>query len=171
MTRIPLLALLLATPATAAFQDLTALDRQVAIKLGADVGEPGGAAGPIDRRLRLAACPQAPLVEPGLAGTVTVRCAALGWRLRVLTNGGAVAPVAASGTPFSAPRLHAQAVIRRGDPVQMSVETESFAITLEAVADQDGAPGDRIRVRTDEKSGPRMAQVVDAGRVTIAGFR
>ena len=169
MTRIPLFALLLAAPAAAAFQDLSALDRQVAIRLGADVGAPGGAAGPIDRRLRLAACPQAPVVEPGVAGTVTVRCAALGWRLRVLTNGGAGAPAEAAA--FASPRMQARPVIRRGDPVQMSVETDNFAITVEAVAEQDGAPGDRIRVRTDQKSAPRMAQVVDAGRVTIAGYR
>jgi flagella basal body P-ring formation protein FlgA len=157
------LALALAVPA---FQDLTALDRVVAIALGADIGQPGGATTPIDRRLKLAACPQAPVVEPGIAGSVSVRCAPLGWRVRVVTGGGALA-AAAPGLS----RVRAAPVIRRGDPVQMTVETDEFAISVEAIADQDGAPGDRIRVRTDDKGGPRMAQVVDAGRVTIAGYR
>ena len=168
MTRLPLLALLLATPAFAAFQDLALLDTQVAAALGAGIGQPGGASAPIDRRLKLAACPQAPAVEPGPAGTVTVRCAPLGWRLRVLTSGGSVASATAQPAAFHA---RAEPVVRRGDPVQMTVETASFAVTLEAVAEQDGAPGDRIRIRTDEKSGPRMAQVVDAGQVRIAGFK
>lgn len=165
-----ILALTLALAAPA-FQDLSALDRQVAIALGADIGQPGGAAAPIDRRLKLAACPAAPVVEPGMAGTVSVRCAPLGWRVRVLTGGGAAATPAAG---FA--RVRAEPVVRRGDPVEMTVETDQFAVTVEAVADQDGAPGDRIRVHTDGKgsgpgNAPRLAQVVDAGRVTIAGFR
>ena len=165
---LPLLAAVItAAPAEAAFQDLSALDRQVAIALGADTGQPGGAVAPIDRRLKLAACPEAPVVEPSLSGSVSVRCAPLGWRVRVLTGAGGAAP--AQGAGFS--RIHAEPVIRRGDPVEMSVEADGFAVTVEAIADQDGAPGDRIRVRTDEKGGPRMAQVVDAGRVTIAGFK
>jgi len=156
----------LALAAAPAFQDLATLDRVVAIALGADIGQPGGAVAPIDRRLKLAACPAAPVVEPGIAGSVSVRCAPLGWRVRVVTGGGSVA---AASPGFS--RVHAAPVVRRGDPVQMTVETDEFAISVEAIADQDGAPGDRIRVRTDDKGGPRMAQVVDAGRVTIAGYR
>jgi flagella basal body P-ring formation protein FlgA len=161
-----MIALALALAALPAFQDLNSLDRVVAIALGADIGQPGGAVAPIDRRLKLAACPVAPTVEPGIAGSVSVRCAPLGWRVRVVTGGGSVA----SASPGLS-RLHAAPVIRRGDPVQMTVETDEFAISVEAIADQDGAPGDRIRVRTDDKGGPRMAQVVDAGRVTIAGYR
>lgn len=171
MIRFTLAASLLLIPAAAGatgFQDLAALDRQVAIALGADTGQPGGAVAPIDRRLKLAACPAAPAIEPGLSGSVTVRCVALGWRVRVNTGGGTVAAVAMS--PGFA-RVRAEPVVRRGDPVAMTVENESFSITLEGVAEQDGAPGDRIRVRTDDKGGPRMAQVVDAGRVTIPGFR
>jgi len=167
MMRFLLSALLLATPAAAAFQDLSALDVQIAAALGVP-------AAPVDRRLRLAACPQAPVVEPGLAGTVTVRCPAVGWRLRVLVPAGvATAPQAQAGFAPAAfvPRLRAEPVVRRGDPVQMSVETANFSVTLEAVAETDGAPGDRIRVRSDEKGGPRTAEVVEAGRVRIAGFK
>lgn len=161
-----LAVLLVATPARAAFQDLAALDRAVAGALGAGIGEPGGAAAPVDRRLRLAACPAAPVVQPGQPGTVTVRCVPLGWRLSVLTGG-----TASAASPVGFARVRAEPVIRRGDPVEMSVETDSFAVSVEAVAEQDGAPGDRIRVRTEEKGGPRLAQVVEAGRVTIAGFK
>ena len=52
-----LLAVLAGAPALAAgFTDLPSLDREVAAFTGAPQGAPGGAALPIDRRLRLAQC-------------------------------------------------------------------------------------------------------------------
>ena len=165
--QIALPLLLIATPARPAvtFQDTAALDRQVAAALGAGIGEPGGAATAIDQRLKLAACP-AVTVEPAIAGAATVRCATLGWRLRVPIARGASTPAA---TIERAAR--AEPVVRRGDPVEMAVETGAFTVSMQAVAEQDGGPGDRIRVRADARSAPRYAEVVDAGRVRIAGFK
>jgi flagella basal body P-ring formation protein FlgA len=165
-----LLVLLLTTTGASAaiggFQDLDALDRKVAVSLGADIGEPGGAANGIDRRLRLAPC-TAPEVEPAIAGAVTVRCPELGWRVRVpLTRGSTTASATGAGL-----RMRAEPVVRRGDPVEMLVATGNFTVSLQAVADQDGAPGDRIRIRADAKSPPRIAEVVDRGQVRIPGFK
>lgn len=165
----PVLLLFAATSAGAVvpgFQDLDALDRKVAISLGADIGAPGGAANPIDRRLRLAACADT-VVEPPVGGAATVRCPSLGWRLRVPLVRGGGAP-AGSAMPS---RVRAEPVVRRGDPVEMQVATGGFTVSLQAIAEQDGAPGDRIRVRADSKSAPRMAEVVDAGQVRIPGFK
>jgi flagella basal body P-ring formation protein FlgA len=150
------------------FQDLDALDRKVAISLGADIGAPGGAANPIDRRLRLAPCADA-VVEPPIGGAATVRCPSLGWRLRVpLMRGGGSSTATGSS---AVARVRAEPVVRRGDPVEMLVSTGAFTVSLQAIAEQDGAPGDRIRVRADAKSAPRMAEVVDAGQVRIPGFK
>lgn len=171
MVRFGFILLLLAAASAAAavpgFQDLDALDRKVAISLGADIGVPGGAANPIDRRLRLAPCADA-VVEPPVGGAATVRCPSLGWRLRVpLMRGG----TSAGASTAPAARVRAEPVVRRGDPVEMLVSTGAFTVSLQAIAEQDGAPGDRIRVRADTKSAPRMAEVVDAGQVRIPGFK
>jgi flagella basal body P-ring formation protein FlgA len=174
MTKFPIALLLLlfcGVPGIAAggFHDLGAIDRQVAEALGAGIGEPGGAATGVDRRLRLATCP-ATTIDPPLGGAVTVRCPALGWRLRVaLARGGALGAAGAGAGP--AMRVRAEPVIRRGDPVEMAVETGAFTVSMQAIAEQDGAPGDRIRVRADAKSTPRMAEVIDRGRVRIGGFK
>ena len=49
-------ALGLVLAAAAGLADLDAIDRQVAAFTGAAVGQPGGAAAPVDRRLRLQTC-------------------------------------------------------------------------------------------------------------------
>ena len=61
-----LLALGLAAPALAqATADLDAVDRAVAQFTGAPLGQPGGAAMPTDRRLRLAPCRGRQSIRPG----------------------------------------------------------------------------------------------------------
>jgi flagella basal body P-ring formation protein FlgA len=62
-------------------------------------------------------------------------------------------------------------VIRRGDPVELAAGDASFRVTSEVIAEQDGAPGDRIRVRADRKSPPMMAEVVSAGKARLPGFK
>jgi flagella basal body P-ring formation protein FlgA len=62
-------------------------------------------------------------------------------------------------------------VVRKGDPVQLSVDTGSFSVTTEAVAQEDGAPGDRIRVKSDPKAPVMIAEVVDAGQVRLPGYK
>lgn len=161
------------------FENLDRIDSLVAMTVGANRGEPGGPIAPVDRRLRLAACPITPSIDGPVFGAAIVKCDALGWRIRVpLVAGGAAA--ASGPVPRSAPRMAAQramaspvsreAVVKRGDPVQLTAGNSSFSISRAMVADEDGAIGDTIRVREDKKSAPILAQVVDMGVVRIPGI-
>lgn len=155
--------LLAGAPASAAsFEDVAALDMRVAAALGAGVGEPGGAARPIDKRLRLAACPEPALVDAPAMGAATVRCEPLGWRIRVplVRSAAAIAEVAAKAEP----------IIRKGDQVELTASAGSFTVSTVAVAEQDGAPGDRIRVRSEGKKGAVIGIVTEEGRVSLPGF-
>lgn len=168
------LLVLTAQPALAQqkFENLDRIDSLVAITVGANMGEPGGPMAPVDRRLRLAACPVTPSVDGPTFGAAIVKCDALGWRIRVpLVAGGAAAasgPVARYAPAVrSAPR---EAVVKKGDPVQLMAGNAAFSVSRMMVADEDGAVGQTIRVREDKKSAPVLAQVVEMGIVRIPGF-
>ncbi|WP_294389967.1 flagella basal body P-ring formation protein FlgA [uncultured Sphingomonas sp.] len=173
MTRLlPLLALL-AAPATAApFQNIDALEARVINALGAGVGEPGGPAAPIDRRLKLATCPTSVQIDPPAMGAVALRCAATGWRIRVplMRLQGAPAGMMTTAMTNAAP-IRAEPVVRRGDPVDLIADTPGFTVSVSAMAQEDGAPGARIRIKTDSQKGPIFAEVVDAGLVKLPGFK
>lgn len=163
--RLPLwaLAAVAAPVAAQSFENLEMLDSRIAAALGANVGEPGGPMAPLDRRLRLAACPQPATIEEPAMGAVTVRCVAHGWRIRVpLTAGG--------GAAVRTAQVRAEPVIRRGDQVEVVAMASSFTVSTIGTAEQDGAPGDRIRVRTDRRSAPFTGQVTADGRVALPGF-
>jgi len=168
--RLLWLAAALAAPAAAqSFENLELLDSRIAAALGAGIGEPGGATSPVDRRLRLAACPQpVEIAEPAM-GAVTLRCQPLGWRIRVPLVSGGQASAQASGTP-AAPAARPAPIIRRGDQVELVAISNGFTVSTLAVADQDGAPGDRIRVRTEHRTAPFIGQVLADGRVALPGF-
>lgn len=161
-----LLSALVASPVAAQhFENLDMLDSRISAALGAGIGEPGGAANPVDRRLHLAACPQpVEIAEPAL-GAVAVRCQPLGWRIRIPLV--ATARPAAPAAPAAA---RAAPTIRRGDQIQLVAISAGFTVSTLAVADQDGAPGDRIRVRTEHRSAPIIGQVLEDGRVALPGF-
>ncbi len=163
---------LAASPAAAqSFQSIAALEEQVVASLGAAIGQPGGPARPIDRRLKLSTCPAPIIVEPMALGAVTVRCQQIGWRLRVPVLQASEENVAAAANPAPVTRVaRAEPIIRRGDPVSLVVSTGSFTVSRQAVAEQDGAPGDRIRVRTEPRKPPIIGQVLPDGRVALAGF-
>ncbi|WP_428684819.1 flagella basal body P-ring formation protein FlgA [Sphingopyxis sp.] len=147
-----------AQQATEDWQTIDALTQMVA-------GAMGRTATPIDRRIKLARCPEQASVTALDAQTLAVRCASLGWRLRVPMTGPAGAVPAAAGyaAPSSAP------AIRRGDAVRVSIETESFSVAYSATATQDGRVGETIALRgTDAKSlmsaivtGPGRARLMD----------
>lgn len=130
---------LLAAPAAAQpLADLAAIDRAVAAFVGAGAGSPGGAAMPVDRRLRLAAC-GVPLAL-GWYGTrqdmVEVRCAAApGWRIYVPLAGGA--REAAAAAPL----------VSRGDGVTIAVSGDGFTVSQSGEALESGAEGAWIKVR------------------------
>jgi flagellar basal body P-ring formation protein FlgA len=168
---LPVAALALPAPLLAqAFENLEMLDNRVAAALGANIGEPGGAITPIDRRLRLQACPQPVEVGEPVAGALAVRCVPLGWRIRVSIVPSAEArPALAAATPAQ-PQERAEPVVRRGDQIELVAIATGFTVSTLATADQDGAPGDRIRVRTDRRTAPVIGQVLSDGRVALPGF-
>jgi len=145
-----------AAPALAAgFADPAAIDRAVAEFTGAQVGAPGGARTPVDRRLRLAACGSGLTLEwYGRArDTVLVRCPEQGgWRLFV--------PLAAGGALQSGPD-----VVSRGEMVTISVRGSGFTLSRQGEALEAGAVGEWIRVKPANRGEPLRAQVVRPGVV------
>ena len=167
---LPLLALL-AAPAAAAtpqFQNIDALEARLVNALGANIGEPGGPAAPIDRRLKLAACPATVQIDPPVMGAIALRCAPLNWRIRVPIQRLGNAQNVAMGSVMGA---KADPVVRRGDPVDLIAETNGFSVSVSAIAQEDGAPGSRIRVKAGDQKSPIFAEVIEAGRVRLPGFK
>ena len=150
------------------FENLEMLDNRVAAALGANIGEPGGATTPIDRRLRLQACPQPVQIGEPVAGALAVRCVPLGWRIRVSLVPSAESRQTAAAAP--ARQARPEPVIRRGDQVELVAIASGFTVSTLATAEQDGAPGDRIRVRTERRTAPVIGQVLEDGRVALPGF-
>ena len=169
MRALPLLALLAAPASAAPFQNIDALEARLINALGAGIGEPGGPATPIDRRLKLAVCPATVQIDPPAMGAVALRCPAANWRIRVpIARLSGAGPASTAGAGLAA---KADPVVRRGDPVDLVAESRGFSVSVSAVAQEDGAPGSRIRVKADGKSSPIFAEVIDAGRVRLPGFK
>lgn len=146
-----------AAPTLAAgFADPAAIDRAVVEFTGAQIGAPGGARTPVDRRLRLAACSAGLALEWYGRGrdTVLVRCPEQGgWRLFV--------PLASGGTEQAGPD-----VVARGEMVTITVRGSGFSLSRQGEALEAGAVGEWIRVRpADKRAEPLRAQVVRPGVV------
>lgn len=175
ISRLIALVALLALPATAqaqTFESLDRLDTLVAITVGANIGEPGGPTGPIDRRLRLKPCGQTPKVEGPVFGAAILSCPDAGWRIRVplvavptADRAPLVAMAPGGRMPTAAAPVAVEKVVRKGDPVELIAGTELFSVSRLMIAEEDGAIGDTIRVRQDPKSPPVSARVERAGRV------
>ncbi len=159
-----LAAAALAAPAIAASpMDLAAIDRAVAQFTGAQVGQPGGAKLPVDRRLRLAAC-RSPLDLKWFGRnqrSVQVSCPSAGWRIFV----------AVDAAPTVAGRLSPQAeapIVKRGESVSILVRGKGFTLTRQGSALEEGAEGQWIEVRpVGEKRKTLRAIVLRPGRVGI----
>jgi flagella basal body P-ring formation protein FlgA len=137
--------------------DPAAIDGAVANFTGHNIGEPGGARQPVDRRLRLAACAQPLALEMhGGQASVLVRCPAAGWRLFVpLTS-----------TPQAAAPVSAQKVVTRGETVTVALRGRGFALQRQAEAMEAGAVGDWIRIRPAGRDAePMRARVIRPGLV------
>lgn len=153
------------------FQNLDQLDSLVATTVGAGIGEPGGPLAPVDRRLRLAACPGIPSIEGPVFGAAIVRCDKLGWRIRVPLKIDRAPQQAAYGhpQPVAAPQQRI-VLIKKGDPVQLVAGNASFSVSKSMIADEDGAVGEMIRVREDRMS-PAVAGRVEAdGLIRVPGI-
>ena len=146
-----------AQQATEDWQTIDTLTQMVANSMGRT-------ATPIDRRIKLARCPEQATVAAIDAQTLAVRCASLGWRLRVPMSGPAGAAPAAAGfaaAPSSAP------VIRRGDTVRVTLESETFSVSYSAIANQDGRVGDSIALRGSDPKTILSAIVTGPGRARL----
>jgi flagella basal body P-ring formation protein FlgA len=160
--RAIILAVCLSAPAAAQpVQDIAALESRLLTALEVKIGQPGGPVAAIDRRLKLAPCPAPVAIDPPALGAVALRCPAVGWRIRVPLVRETQAVAAAKAAP----------VVRRGDPVEIVAQSASFSVSAQAIAQEDGARGERIRVRTDPKSPVIFAEVMDIGVVRVAGFK
>ena len=153
-------ALALAIPVAAHAQTITdpdMIDAEVVRFTGAPQGSPGGAALPVDRRLKLAACRQ-PLAL-GWNGqrrdTVVVQCPDPGsWRLFVAVLSG----------PAAAPQ---QAAVTRGEAVSITVAGPGFSVSQPGEAMEAGPVGAWIRVRPVGRNEPLRARIVRPGLVEV----
>lgn len=131
-----------------AFQSLEAIDARAA-----DVA--GGPVRPVDRRLKLAACPSTLQADPLSMGAVIVRCVPLGWRIRVLMDG------ASASTSTST------IIIKRGDPVTVNFVAPGFSVTTSGTAESEARAGERVRVRVEQKATPVMGEAINASSVRV----
>jgi flagella basal body P-ring formation protein FlgA len=150
-------------PATR-FADMAAIDQAVAQFTGRAIGVPGGAAQPVDRRLRLASC-TAPLAVGWRAGahdSVLVRCPdAGGWRIYVPVAEPLAQPAAAPAAP----------AIQRGEAVTIAMVGEGFSVEQGGEALDPGPLGGWIRVRTggrpDSRTDSLRGRIVRPGLVEV----
>ena len=132
------------------------IDAIVAAFTGKAIGEVGGAAHPVDPRLRLADCPQAPVAEwyGNQQQSVRVHCPISGgWRVFVSVNGAA----------------RAAPVVNRGDLVQVRIAGAGFSMSTRGEALGTGAVGAAISVRPayGTRKQTVTAKVLEAGVVGI----
>src|SRR3546814_9508650 len=102
----------------------------------------------MDRRLKLAACPDTPSVEGPVMGAAVLRCAPVGWRIRLPLRGG----------EMDAASDKAAILVKKGDPVQLIACNASITVSTTKIADEDGEQGDMIRVRAERRSAPVVAR-------------
>ena len=161
---IGLAACILAVPNSAGAQQATE-DWQAIDALTATVASAlGRTATPIDRRIKLARCPEQASITAIDAHTLAVRCDALGWRLRVpMTGPAGAAPAAAS---YARPAQSAP-VIRRGDNVRVTIDTQSYSISYAAIAAEDGRVGETITLKGDDNKSKLSATVTGPGRAIL----
>jgi flagella basal body P-ring formation protein FlgA len=158
---VPTSLIVMSTAHAQGIEDPAAIDRDVAAFTGQPIGAPGGAARPVDRRLRLVAC-TAPLAlswRGDARSSILVECPDTGgWHIYVATM---------AQPAGNARQTPAVPVIERGQAVTVAVTGDGFSVSQPAEALESGAIGAWIRVRTQAKAEPVQAQVVRPGRVEV----
>jgi flagellar basal body P-ring formation protein FlgA len=119
---------LLAAALPATFEDLELLDERVQAV--------APQAGAVDKRLKLAECPDDPIIAPPVGGSVIVRCPALGWRVRV--------PIKQSVVTAES----SETVIRKGEMVECVSGGPGFAVSTMMLALDNAAVGQPVRVKS-----------------------
>ncbi len=136
------------------WQNLDALDAQVARELAAT----GEMARPIDRRLKLAACQAAVVIERAGPGAVAIRCPAPNWRIRVLLLGEPPATLSAAPAPI---------VVRRGDPVTIIVRSNGFTASAQGTALADARAGERVGARIEGQKSVVAGRALDGQTIEV----
>lgn len=139
------------------FIDPAEIDLAVETFTGISAGKIGGAVRRADTRLRLARCsrPLATRWHGNQQKTVRVACEGTSaWHLFVT--------VREAPTPTKP-----QTIIRRGDTVSIAVEGQGFTVRRPGEAQQAGAIGEWIAVKTSRKAEPVSARIVRPGLVVI----
>lgn len=144
----------------AGFVDPVQIDLAVEIFTGKPAGVIGGARSAADRRLRLAQCSR-PLTASWHGNrqrSVRVACEGSSpWHMFV----------AIRAAPTTAQSAKPAKVIRRGDTVTIAIKGQGFTVRRPGEAQQAGAIGDWISVRTSRKAEPISAQIIRPGLVVI----
>ncbi|MEH6789202.1 flagella basal body P-ring formation protein FlgA [Parasphingorhabdus sp.] len=160
---LPLLTIVL-TAATPGFEDTSLLDRQVAGHLGAAIGDVGGALAPIDPKLKLKRCAEALDISETHRNAVLISCPQIGWRIFV--------PVRLGGKGGNAHNsgggMAQEPLVQRNQPVTMVIRRANFSVSYSVIAQESGALGDYIPVRTDRKSKELIARVSGADEVELS---
>lgn len=171
---VALLLLVISVPSPAhaqgKLQNLEELDILVEAAMGAAIGEPGGARTKVDRRLKLKQCPEAPTVSGTVMGAASVKCEALGWRIRV-----PLIAIASSSNSYNAQSTRdnqaqygaGEDVVKRGEPILLTVKRPSFTLTRVMIADKNGKVGDVIPVRAEPRGNPIFVRITAPGQATI----
>lgn len=132
-----------------AFEDLDALDARLA-------AASDRTAVAVDRRIRIARCPEGAEIVPDKSGFLSVHCASKGWRLRVATHG------AGAITGNIGPLL-----VQRGENVKVVIRGHEFTLNYQATALDTGRLGDAVRVRFVARGTMLSGTVSGQGRVDI----
>lgn len=157
-----LTALLYLSPAQAQqFEDLDALDGQVAAVLQGS----SATAQPVDRRLKLARCPEPIAIDNTAKDSVALRCNAIGWRIRVPLT--IVAPSEAKIVTAEQVKTveSSDILVRRGETVEIIIRGNDFEVVTSGVAIEDGSKGKRVRVKSSTGTSALGATVVAQGLV------
>lgn len=134
--------LLLATATPTQFEDLELLDQNIQMHANAE---------PVDKRLKLAECPNDPIIAPAVGDVVVVRCPAIGWRIRV--------PVRTAIGSDNA----AQIIIRKGDMIECVTSGPGFAVSTQMIALDDASVGQSLRVKSLTSPTPMTAMAKEPG--------
>jgi flagella basal body P-ring formation protein FlgA len=124
------------------FEDLALLDKNIKMHANAE---------PVDKRLRLAKCPDAPSIMSAGDGVVVVRCPASGWRLHV--------PLRVA----NAPHAGADIIIRKGDVIECITNGSGFAVSTQMIALDDARIGQSLRVKSLTSATPMTAMAKARG--------
>lgn len=139
-----LLYLVAVAPTT--FEDIDMLDQKI---------EAIAQAEPVDKRLKLAKCPEGAIIAPPLGDVVIVRCPSIGWRLRVSVKSAAQADIAA------------QIIIRKGDMVECITSGPGFAVSTQMIALDDAKVGQNLRVKSLTSPTSMHAIAIARGRASL----